>query len=94
MKTNQQLIQEFKNFKLSKYEFFWNHNYRHIMRGLKYNKRKSIYNDFLKFGLTLDSSSDIHEQIIKENIGDYNIKGENKKERVKILKESYKIGFC
>ena len=38
MKTNQQLIQEFKNFKLSKYEFFWNHNYRHIMRGLKYNK--------------------------------------------------------
>ena len=68
---------------------FWNHNYRHYMRGLRTSLQSEIKQSFNDFDLELCGVSDLHEQLICEIIGDYVIEGENKNERNKRLEHSY-----
>jgi hypothetical protein len=71
--------------------YFWNHEYRHEMRDLRYSKKMEVLNAFLEFNLDISDKSDLHFDLIREVIGDYVIKGEDEREREKRLKESYDI---
>ena len=43
---------------------FWNHNYRHYMRGLRTSLQSEIKQSFNDFDLELCGVSDLHEQLI------------------------------
>ncbi len=68
---------------------FWNHEYRHEMRGLKPNLQIEVKKTFEEFDLNLNEKSDLHYQLICEIVGDYTIEGENKNERIARLNKSY-----
>ena len=57
-------------------QYFWNHEYRHIMRGLKPVLQNEIKKTFSEWDLDLSGKSDLHLELINEVIGDYTIEGE------------------
>ena len=75
----------------TKNTYFWNHEYRHYMRSLKPSLQNEVRKTFIEWGLELTGTSDLHEQLICEIIGDYTIENEDKNERAKRLEHSYSI---
>jgi len=70
---------------------FWNHEYRHQMRGLKPSIQQKIMDAFIWWDLPLNGKSDMHLQIIQEFIGDYLIKGETIQDMETRLASNYII---
>jgi hypothetical protein len=68
---------------------WWNHEYRHYMRGLKPSIILAINKSFRQFGLTLDGKSDMHLQLIQEHVGEYIISGETRADMERRMAQSY-----
>jgi len=69
--------------------YFWNHEYRHLMRDLKDSVKQEVKETFIEFDLELSGKSDLHHQLICEVVGDYTIQGEPSNARALRLKKSY-----
>ena len=69
--------------------YFWNHEYRHLMRDLKDSVKQEVKETFIEFDLELSGKSDLHYQLICEVVGDYTIQGEHSNARALRLKKSY-----
>ena len=70
-------------------DYFWNHEYRHLMRDLKDSVKKEVKETFIEFDIDLNGKSDLHYQLICEVVGDYTIQGEPSNARALRLKNSY-----
>ena len=44
--------------------YFWNKEYKHIMRNLPRTERKAVHDELLRNGLSLDGHSEKHDAII------------------------------
>ena len=51
--------------------WFWNYDFRHVLRDATYSQRRRVHKGFLKAGLKVDGSTDAHLQIIKKYINIY-----------------------
>lgn len=74
--------------------YFWNHAYRHEMRDLRPSLKIEVYKAFVDFGLQPDATSDMHQQLIDEIVGDWMIQGEPESNRLERLKYSYPWTYC
>ena len=45
--------------------WYWNYEYRHVMRDANPEKRKEVHNAFLKAGLDISEKSEDHNKIIR-----------------------------
>jgi len=46
--------------------YFWNYDYRHILRASSSSMRKNIHDKFIQEGLAIDLVSDLHDAVIRK----------------------------
>ena len=91
-KTQEQKNLLYKSWLKAEYQGFWSLEYKHTMRAVTKATRKAIYNSFVKWGLDLSGTSDLHQELINTYTGDYLIQGESNSTRIARMQKAYYKG--